>query len=81
LLFQKLSKRSDCRSPENDFSGGFYVITLFDDPKAGASARRDRLSQVDLKTLVKLMTQQGNLTEEQVDRHPAQSRSNRTKQP
>ncbi len=41
--------------------------TLLDDPKAGAGALRERLSQVDRDTLVKLLTQQGNLTEEQVN--------------
>ncbi len=41
--------------------------TLLDDPKAGADALRDRLSQVDRDTLVQLLTQQGNLTEEQVN--------------
>ncbi|WP_373541948.1 MFS transporter [Chamaesiphon sp.] len=41
--------------------------TLLDDPKAGAGALRDRLSQVDRETLVALLTQQGNLTEEQVN--------------
>ena len=41
--------------------------TLLDDPKAGAGALRERLSQVDRETLVKLLTQQGNLTEEQVN--------------
>ncbi len=41
--------------------------TLLDDPKAGADALRERLSQVDRDTLVKLLTQQGNLTEEQVN--------------
>ena len=41
--------------------------TLLDDPKAGAGALRDRLSQVDRETLVKLLTQQGNLTKEQVN--------------
>ncbi len=41
--------------------------TLLDDPKAGADALRDRLSQVDRETLVKLLIQQGNLTEEQVN--------------
>jgi hypothetical protein len=41
--------------------------TLLDDPKAGAGALRDRLSQVDRDTLVKLLTQQGNLTEAQVN--------------
>jgi hypothetical protein len=42
--------------------------TLLDDPKAGAGALRERLSQVDRETLVKLLTQQGNLTEEQVNK-------------
>ncbi|MCY7321362.1 MAG: MFS transporter [Phormidesmis sp. CAN_BIN36] len=41
--------------------------TLLNDPKAGTYALRDRLSQVDRETLVKLLTQQGNLTEEQVN--------------
>jgi hypothetical protein len=41
--------------------------TLFDDPKAGAGALRERLAQVDRETLVKLLTQQGDLTEEQVN--------------
>ncbi|WP_396135883.1 MFS transporter [Chamaesiphon sp. VAR_69_metabat_338] len=41
--------------------------TLLEDPKAGAGALRERLSQVDRETLVKLLTQQGNLTEEQVN--------------
>lgn len=41
--------------------------TLLNDPKAGTYALRDRLSQVDRDTLVKLLTQQGNLTEEQVN--------------
>jgi len=41
--------------------------TLLSDPKAGTYALRDRLSQVDRDTLVKLLTQQGNLTEEQVN--------------
>ncbi|WP_373546720.1 MFS transporter [Chamaesiphon sp.] len=40
---------------------------LLDDPKAGAGALRERLSLVDRETLVKLLTQQGNLTEEQVN--------------
>jgi hypothetical protein len=42
--------------------------TLLDDPKAGAGALRDRLSQVDRETLVKLLAQQDNLTEEQVNK-------------
>ncbi len=41
--------------------------TLLNDPKAGTYALRERLSQVDRDTLVKLLTQQGNLTEEQVN--------------
>ena len=41
--------------------------TLLSDPKAGTYALRDRLSQVDRDTLVELLTQQGNLTEEQVN--------------
>jgi hypothetical protein len=41
--------------------------TLLDDPKAGAGALRERLSQVDRDTLVKLLTQQGDLTEAQVN--------------
>jgi hypothetical protein len=49
--------------------------------QAQSARLKARLSEVDRETLVKLMTQQGNLTEEQVDRDPAQSRSNRTKQP
>lgn len=43
------------------------LTVLFDDPKAGTSALRDRLSQVDRETLVKLLTQRGDLTEEQVN--------------
>jgi hypothetical protein len=42
--------------------------TLLDDPKAGAGALRERLSQVDRETLVKLLTQRGDLTEEQVNK-------------
>jgi hypothetical protein len=40
---------------------------LFNDPKQGASALRDRLSQVDRETLVKLVGSSGNLSEEQVN--------------
>ncbi|MBW4570010.1 MAG: MFS transporter [Tolypothrix carrinoi HA7290-LM1] len=40
---------------------------LLDDPKEGASALRDRLSQVDRETLTKLVTSSGNLSEEQVN--------------
>jgi nucleoid DNA-binding protein len=43
------------------------LTALLDDPKAGASALRDRLSQIDRETLVKLLTQRGDLTEEQVN--------------
>ncbi|WP_404787783.1 MFS transporter [Altericista sp. CCNU0014] len=43
------------------------LTTLLDDPKAGAFALRDRLSQVDRETLVKLLSQRGDLTEEQVN--------------
>ncbi|MBW4592245.1 MAG: MFS transporter [Brasilonema angustatum HA4187-MV1] len=41
---------------------------LLADPKDGANALRDRLSQVDRETLVKLLTQRGDLSEEQVNR-------------
>jgi hypothetical protein len=44
------------------------LTTLLDDPKSGAGALRDRLAQVDRDTLVKLLTQQGDLTEEQVNK-------------
>ena len=37
------------------------------DPKAGASALGQRLSQFDRETVVKLLTQEGNLTEDQVN--------------
>jgi hypothetical protein len=43
------------------------LTALLDDPKAGVSALRDRLSQVDRETLVKLLTQRGDLTEQQVN--------------
>ncbi len=42
------------------------LATLFDDPKAGASALQERLGQVDRETLVKLLSQ-GDLSEEQVN--------------
>jgi predicted transcriptional regulator len=42
--------------------------TLLAEPKAGAGALRDRLSQVDRETLVKLLAQQDHLTEEQVNK-------------
>lgn len=52
------------------------LTTLLDDPQAGAGALRERLAQVvggaspmeNRDTLVKLLTQQGELTEEQVNR-------------
>ena len=44
------------------------LTKLLDDPKAGANALRDRLSQVDRETLVKLLSQREDLSEEQVNR-------------
>ncbi|ALF51810.1 hypothetical protein ACX27_01425 [Nostoc piscinale CENA21] len=41
---------------------------LLVDPKEGVSAMRDRLSQVDRETLVKLVSQRGDLSEEQVEK-------------
>ncbi|MFH7024191.1 MAG: MFS transporter [Heteroscytonema crispum UTEX LB 1556] len=43
------------------------LTKLLQNPQEGASALRDRLSQVDRETLVKLVTQRGDLTEEQVN--------------
>jgi hypothetical protein len=43
------------------------LSTLFNDPKAGTAALRERLSQVDRETLVKLLSQRNDLTEEQVN--------------
>jgi ElaB/YqjD/DUF883 family membrane-anchored ribosome-binding protein len=40
---------------------------LFDNPTDGARALRERLSQVDRETLVKLLSQRGDLSEEQVN--------------
>ncbi|MBE9214442.1 MFS transporter [Plectonema cf. radiosum LEGE 06105] len=40
---------------------------LLDEPKQGASALRDRLSQIDRETLVKLLSQRQDLSEEQVN--------------
>ncbi|MEH2065222.1 MAG: MFS transporter [Nostoc sp.] len=40
---------------------------LLDDPKGGALALRDRLSHVDRETLVKLVSQRGDLSQEQVN--------------
>jgi hypothetical protein len=44
------------------------LTKLLDDPREGALALRDRLSGVDRETLVKLLTQQGDLSEEQVNK-------------
>ncbi|HEY9622484.1 MAG TPA: MFS transporter [Crinalium sp.] len=44
------------------------LSTLLDDPKEGALALRRRLSQVDRETLVKLLSQRRDLSEEQVNR-------------
>ncbi len=43
------------------------LTKLLDDPKEGALALRDRLSQVDRETLVKLLSQREDLSEEQVN--------------
>ncbi|MBW4489813.1 MAG: MFS transporter [Trichocoleus desertorum ATA4-8-CV12] len=42
--------------------------TLLSDPQTGASVLRQRLSQVDRETLVKLVSQSGDLSEDQVNR-------------
>ena len=44
------------------------LTKLLDDPKQGALALRDRLSQVDRETLVKLLGQREDLSEEQVNK-------------
>jgi nucleoid DNA-binding protein len=44
------------------------LAKLFDDPKQGALALRQRLSQVDRETLVKLLSQREDLSEEQVNK-------------
>ena len=44
------------------------LTKLLDDPKQGAIALRERLSQVDRETLVKLLSQREDLSEEQVNR-------------
>ncbi len=44
------------------------LLALLTDPKEGVDALRERLSYVDRETLVKLLTQRGNLSEEQVNR-------------
>jgi uncharacterized protein YfkK (UPF0435 family) len=41
--------------------------TLLEDPKTGAAALRSRMSQVDRETLVKLLSQRDDLSEEQVN--------------
>jgi hypothetical protein len=43
------------------------LSTLFSDPEAGATALRERLSHIDRETLVKLLSQREDLTEEQVN--------------
>ena len=43
------------------------LTQLFSDPKAGASALQSRLSQVDRETLVKLLSQRDDLSEEQIN--------------
>ncbi|MGB7056532.1 MAG: hypothetical protein WBD58_02405 [Geitlerinemataceae cyanobacterium] len=43
------------------------LSTLLSDPKAGVSALRERLSHVDRETLVKILSQRDDLSEEQVN--------------
>jgi plasmid maintenance system antidote protein VapI len=43
------------------------LTKLLDDPREGALALRDRLAQVDRETLVKLLSQREDLSEEQVN--------------
>lgn len=43
------------------------LTLLLEHPREGASALRDRLSQVDRETLVKLLSQRGDLSEEQIN--------------
>lgn len=43
------------------------LLALLNDPEAGASALRSRLAQVDRETLVKLLSQRSDLSEEQVN--------------
>jgi hypothetical protein len=43
------------------------LAALFSDPKSGAGALQERLSHVDRETLVKLLSQRDDLTEEQVN--------------
>jgi nucleoid DNA-binding protein/ribosomal protein S15P/S13E len=44
------------------------LTTLFESPQEGFSALRDRLSHVDRETIVKLLSQREDLSEEQVNR-------------
>ena len=44
------------------------LTKLFENPKEGALALRERLSQVDRETLVKLLSQREDLSEEQIER-------------
>ncbi len=44
------------------------LTKLFENPKEGAVALRERLSQVDRETLVKLLSQREDLSEEQINR-------------
>ncbi|WP_225885189.1 MFS transporter [Leptolyngbya sp. KIOST-1] len=44
------------------------LSTLLNDPKAGGAALQERLSHVDRETLVKLLSQRDDLSEEQVNR-------------
>jgi ElaB/YqjD/DUF883 family membrane-anchored ribosome-binding protein len=44
------------------------LTKLFENPKEGAVAFRERLSQVDRETLVKLLSQREDLSEEQINR-------------
>jgi len=46
---------------------GRDLTFLLENPQEGALALRDRLSQVDRETLVKLLSQRGDLSEEQVN--------------
>jgi ElaB/YqjD/DUF883 family membrane-anchored ribosome-binding protein/ribosomal protein S15P/S13E len=58
----------DTQIEELDPAGIQQDITkLLEDPKEGASALGERLSHVDRETLVKLLTQRGDLSEEQVN--------------
>ncbi|MCU0550553.1 MAG: MFS transporter [Leptolyngbya sp. Prado105] len=43
------------------------LTTLLSDPQQGTAALRERLSHIDRETLVKLLSQRGDLTEEQVN--------------